>query len=257
MQISTLAAHFWHKTETRERRHTTMGFWHDGRRRRRPYGRRPWSRPLVEDVGILSKQVVPYSWLDPESLARDRERALTWRPGALDAWGMPVYSRGLAPRTKPVPMPHGGYRYLFRCQQCDSWRAHLYNMLANVFVCRVCLGLRYRSQYAGRRVDASQERLDEAREVLERAEAAIRAQRKKEAARRARRAASARLRRQQATWRKRRARLDRAELAYNWRRDQAYERGLVRVLAWSARRAGRMQRGLDRLTKRAGKHAVA
>src|SRR5260221_9859368 len=77
-------------------------------------------------------------------------------------------------------MPHGGVRYLFRCPLCQSWRQHLYNMVACSFLCRRCLGLRYRSQYIGRRVDASKERLQEARLILERAEVAITRQRKKD-----------------------------------------------------------------------------
>ncbi len=206
-----------------------MGFWKD-RTRRRPYGRRPHSHPLVEDVGYFGKQYTPYSWLYPQSLAVDRALWRTWRPGAVDAWGMPV-SGELAPRTKAVPMPHGGVRYLFRCQLCDSWRQHLYNMVACSFLCRRCLGLRYKSQYSGRRVDASRERLDQARVILERAEAVIRQQRKQE--RNLRRAASARLRRQQATWRARRKRFNRAEFAYEWRREVADWRELVRVSAYS------------------------
>ncbi len=111
-----------------------MGFWHLGRHRRRPYGRRPFSHPLVEDLEFSSRQHVPYSWLYPQSLARDRELAITWRPGATDAWGMPVDSGAWAPHTKPVPMPHGGVRLLFRCQRCDGWRVYLYNTMPMVFV---------------------------------------------------------------------------------------------------------------------------
>src|SRR5260221_8989832 len=199
-----------------------MGQWHLGRTRRRPYGRRPHSHPWVEDREYWAKQYTPYWWLDPPYRAIDRERERTWRPGDLD---------GLPPRTKAVPMPYGGERYLFRCPLCSNWRMHLYNMAACVFVCRRCLGLRYKSQYIGRRVDASKERIEEARMVLAPAEAAIRQQRKKEAARRERRAASARVRRQQATWRARRARFERAERAYEWRRAEADYRALVRVAA--------------------------
>jgi hypothetical protein len=222
-----------------------MGFWHLGRTRRRPYGRRPQSHPWVEDRAYWAKQYTPYWWLDAPYRALDRERERTWRPGDLD---------GLPPRTKAVPMPHGGERYLFRCPLCSRWRRHLYNMAACVFVCRRCLGLRYKSQYIGRRLDASRERLQEARVVLARAEAAISQQAKKEAARRERRAASARVRRQQVTWRARRARLERAERAYEWRQDEAYYRELVRVAAY----CDRMDKSLQRLAKRAGvEHEVA
>jgi hypothetical protein len=215
-----------------------MGFWKLGRTRRRPYGRRPHSHPLVEDLAYWSKQYTPYWWLDPWQRAVDRERERTWRPGDLD---------GLPPRTKAIAMPHGGVRYVFRCPLCGSWRRHLYNMAALVFVCRRCLGLRYKSQYIGRRVDASKERLQEARMVLERAEAAIEQQQKKEADRRARRAASARLRRQQATWRKRRRRLERAERDYEWRRDEADSRAFSRVAAYCAAFIKRADARLERL----------
>jgi hypothetical protein len=222
-----------------------MGFWHLGRTRRRPYGRRPYSHPWVEDRAYWSKQHVPYHWTFPAYRALDRALERTWKPGDLD---------GYAPRTKAVPMPHGGVRYLYRCPLCSSWRQHLYNMAALSFLCRRCLGLRYRSQYIGRRVDASKERIEEARVILERAEAAIRQQRKKEAARRERRAVSARVRRQQATWRARRARFERAERAYEWRREEADYRALVRVAAY----CDRMDKRLQRLAKRAGvEHEVA
>jgi hypothetical protein len=225
-----------------------MGFWHLGRHRRRPYGRRPQSHPWVEDVGYWGKQHVPYHWTFPEYRAIDRALERSWEPGDLG---------GDAPRTKAVPMPHGGERYLFRCPLCSNWRQHLYNMAACVFVCRRCLGLRYRSQYIGRRVDASNERLEEARVTLERAEAVIREQRKKEVARRERnrrRAASARLRRQQATWRARRKRLERAELTREQRQDEAFYRAMFRVAAY----CDRMDKRLQRLAKRAGvEHEVA
>ncbi len=148
-----------------------MGFWHLGRTRRRPYGRRPHSLPWVEDVGYWGKQHVPYHWTFPEYRAIDRALERTWHEGDLD---------GYAPRTKAVPLPPGGVRYLYRCPLCMSWRQHLYNMVACSFLCRRCLGLRYRSQYIGRRVDASKERLQEARLILERAEVAITRQRKKD-----------------------------------------------------------------------------
>jgi hypothetical protein len=221
-----------------------MGFWHLGRTRRRPYGRRPQSHPWVEDVGYWGKQHVPYHWTFPEYRALDRERERTWKLGDLD---------GYAPRTKAVPMPHGGVRYLYRCPLCLSWRQHLYNMVACSFLCRRCLGLRYRSQYIGRRVDASKERIAEARLILAREEAAIRQQRKKAADRRGRRAASARVRRQQATWRARRARLERADLARERRQDEAYYRWVVRVAAY----CDRMDTRVQRLAARLEKHAVA
>src|SRR5258708_39550774 len=107
-----------------------MARWHLGRTRRRPYGRRPHSHPLVEDPGIWGKQYTPYWWLYPEQRAVDRERERTWREGDLD---------GLPPRTRAVAMPHGGERLLFRCPLCSRWRHHLYNVLPMVFFCRRCL----------------------------------------------------------------------------------------------------------------------
>jgi hypothetical protein len=225
-----------------------MGQWHLGRTRRRPYGRRPQSHPWVEDRAYWAKQYTPYWWLDAPYRALDRERERTWRPGDLD---------GLPPRTKAVPMPHGGERFLFRCPLCSCWRRHLYNMAACVFVCRGCLGLRYKSQYIGRRLDASRERIEEARVILARAEAAIRQQAKKEAARRARnlrRAASARLRRQQATWRARRRRFERAERDYEWRQQEREMRELVRISALCDLELQRIQRLAARLEH---KHEVA
>jgi len=88
-------------------------------------------------VGYWGKQYTPYWWLDAPYRAIDRALERTWRPGDLD---------GLAPRTRAVAMPHGGERYLFRCPLCQSWRTHLYNMAALSFLCRRCLGLRYKSQ---------------------------------------------------------------------------------------------------------------
>jgi hypothetical protein len=221
-----------------------MGFWHLGRTRRRPYGRRPHSHPWVEDRAYWAKQYTPYWWLDAPYRALDRARERTWKPGDLD---------GLPPRTKAVAMPHGGERFVFRCPLCASWRQHLYNMAACAFACRGCLGLRYKSQYIGRRVDASKERIEQARAELERAEAAIAQQRKKEAALRSRLAASARLRRQQATWRGRRKRLERAENAYEWRRQEREMRELTRVAALCDLQLQRIQR----LSARLEKHDVA
>jgi hypothetical protein len=229
-----------------------MGFRHLDRSPRRPYGRRPRSHPLVEDMGYWGMRYTPYWWTFPEyrALDRERERERTWREGDLDGGG--------SPRTKAVPMPHGGVRYLFRCPLCNRWRQHLYNMTALSFLCRRCLGLRYKSQYIGRRVDASRERLQAARMVLERAEASIQQQQQKEADRRERRAASARLRRQQATWRARRQRFERAERDYEERRDDAYMRGLVRIAVWCDRQDKRIQRLVARLSSDGSKqHEVA
>src|SRR5258708_8100747 len=65
MRISTFAARF-----AQERTHQ-HGFWHLGRSRRRPYGRRPHSHAWVEDPEFWSKQYTPYWWLDPWQRALD------------------------------------------------------------------------------------------------------------------------------------------------------------------------------------------
>ncbi len=63
------------------------------------------------------------------------------------------------------------------------------------------------------------------------------------------------MRRQQATWRARRKRLERAELTYDRRRDEAYYRELVRVAAY----CDRMENSIQRLAGRFGieTHEVA
>lgn len=70
-------------------------------------------------------------------------------------------------KVRAIPMPHGGVRYLYRCNLCASWRARLFNPWATVFVCRKCMGLRYRSQYIGRRLAADKKRCEAARRALE------------------------------------------------------------------------------------------
>jgi len=60
--------------------------------------------------------------------------------------------------TRTVPMPNGGARELVRCPWCHDWRARLY--LSFVWGCRHCLGLRYRSQYEGRRLEADPARVE-------------------------------------------------------------------------------------------------
>jgi hypothetical protein len=59
-----------------------------------------------------------------------------------------------------VPMPRGGVRWLLLCPQCQRLVTHLYRAHADApYGCRQCLGLRYWSQYEGRRPEAEESRL--------------------------------------------------------------------------------------------------
>jgi hypothetical protein len=106
---------------------------------RRAYGRPPGSYPLEDEAS----RCVPDYW--------------RYRP----------YDR--AEKVRAIPMPHGGYRYLYRCRLCGSWRTVLYNWMRvpGILVCRACMQLRYRSQYEGRRLEASPQRVAEAVRELE------------------------------------------------------------------------------------------
>lgn len=91
-----------------------------------PYGRRQDSAPLIEDPGQgTSYTHLPASWFDG---------------------------------TRAIPMPRGGYRYLASCPLCARWVKTLY-LFDGGWQCRHCAGLRYPSQYSGRRPEASPERL--------------------------------------------------------------------------------------------------
>jgi hypothetical protein len=60
-----------------------------------------------------------------------------------------------------VPMPHGGVRWLLQCPQCHRHITRLYQAHATaLYACRQCLGLRYWSQYEGRRPEAEESRLE-------------------------------------------------------------------------------------------------
>jgi hypothetical protein len=70
-------------------------------------------------------------------------------------------------------MPMGrGVRWQVRCPECGEWRRALYRIVGSPLSarCRICLELRYRSQYQGRRPEASIERLYELDRVSLRAE---------------------------------------------------------------------------------------
>ncbi len=64
------------------------------------------------------------------------------------------------PGHRLVPMPRGGFRALALCPTCDRWCTHLYSFsMMGPDRCRHCWGLRYPSQYQGRRPEATRERL--------------------------------------------------------------------------------------------------
>ena len=95
--------------------------------RRTAYGRRAGSCQLVDDVE---------SW--PAQLCSEYER-------------------------RSVHMPHGGERWLVACPWCKRWVIRLYYLhgLRDTPMCRHCAGLKYPSQYQGRRPEASEDRLDD------------------------------------------------------------------------------------------------
>jgi hypothetical protein len=82
-----------------------------------PYGRRPDSHDLMGDGRMT---YLPADWFEVK---------------------------------RPIPMPNGGERWLTRCPRCQVWRKELY-LLGASWVCRRCAGLRYRSEYQGRRPEA-------------------------------------------------------------------------------------------------------
>lgn len=95
---------------------------------RRAYGRRRTSAPLVEDAA---------------GIAVAAHTAPRWLP------------------RRAVPMPHGGVRMLLACPCCRRWATQLYALtwlarqdVSPRYACRRCLGLRYQSQYQGRRPEA-------------------------------------------------------------------------------------------------------
>jgi hypothetical protein len=96
---------------------------------RRAYGRYATSAALVEDAkgAAVTAQFAPW-----------------WLP------------------RRAVPMPCGGARKLLHCPRCRRWAVQLYTVdwlrphaIGLGYACRVCLGLRYTSQYAGRRPEAA------------------------------------------------------------------------------------------------------
>lgn len=113
---------------------------------RTAYGRSSWSAPTIEE---MMRQLVVY-----------RARALPDRIA----------------RRVAVPMPHGATRWFAICPCCGRRAASLYAFDFRMPVgwpalCRTCLGLRYRSQYQGRRPEAAPERLDALRASAARARA--------------------------------------------------------------------------------------
>jgi len=64
----------------------------------------------------------------------------------------------------PLPMPHGGRRWVIVCPCCQGRATRLYgrytpNDRNARYACRACWGMRYRSQYDGRRPEASEDRI--------------------------------------------------------------------------------------------------
>lgn len=111
---------------------------------RRPYGRRIGSAPLLEEL---------------------REDLHAYSAREVPPW---------IARTVAVPMPRGGgVRWLAVCPRCARRVAHLYHLpfvwQEWDYLCRVCWGLRYTSQYHGRRPEASTARLDALRASAQRA----------------------------------------------------------------------------------------
>ena len=97
-------------------------------KRRSAYGRRPDSHDLVSDP-------------------------------LYHAW--PASELGGPKRCYPMPGGHGGVRWVIRCPNCGAWRKELYSVQGcELRWCRRCWGLRYESERAGRRPEASPERLE-------------------------------------------------------------------------------------------------
>lgn len=57
-----------------------------------------------------------------------------------------------------IPMPRGGVRYVMPCPSCGKHRTAVYRFSWGL-ACRECLGMRYRSQYEGRRVESTSDRI--------------------------------------------------------------------------------------------------
>jgi len=84
---------------------------------------------------------------------------------ALKGHAMPSYLSHLAGvQVDILPMPRGGVRYLLVCPICHQRATRLYGRYHAGYrrmahACRKCWGLRYQSQYAGRRIEAHPEYL--------------------------------------------------------------------------------------------------
>jgi hypothetical protein len=116
---------------------------------RQPYGRRAFSRPLVEEL--------PH-WVSIRF------------PVEVPAADVPMVAGGA--HRVAVPMPHGGVRWLLECPRCqrhvsrlyyraDLWDSAPFNHCGwRPGLCRTCWGFRYASQYTGRRPEAAKERVE-------------------------------------------------------------------------------------------------
>src|SRR5690242_20266152 len=130
----------------RQARWVATGIYQPTYQPRHSYGRRQppgYRRELVEDyaaaVGVIeARQIARYA------------------QGA----AMPAYLDHLAgTQVVMVPMPRGGFRYLLVCPICHERATRLYGRYHPMYrrmahACRKCWGLRYQSQYAGRRIEA-------------------------------------------------------------------------------------------------------
>jgi len=91
--------------------------------------------------------------------------------GPIEASAIARYGSAVCPSGSLVgvqlvsaPMPRGGFRWLIICPRCQKPATRLYERWHPGFrtwiaACRMCWGLRYQSQYAGRRLEAHPEYL--------------------------------------------------------------------------------------------------
>lgn len=105
-----------------------------------PYGRRADSAPLIGDPDLRLNEYGP-DWIPDVGYDRDGRRVF--------------YEK------RCIPMPRDrGYRQLVKCPKCDRWVKGLWGSVGSgPLWCRHCWGLRYPSQYYGRRPECDPERM--------------------------------------------------------------------------------------------------
>lgn len=91
--------------------------------------------------------------------SRDRAGDAAWAWAAVEAASVARYPGATGHQLVAVNMPRGGVRYLLVCPRCARRAARLYeryhpSLRRFETACRRCWGLRYRSQYEGRRPEA-------------------------------------------------------------------------------------------------------